>query len=347
MKKFLMFSVVVLVVFFACTIVVTDVSFAEDKPIKWRCQTHWPPSSSAYKPGAVWMANEIKKRTNGRLIIELYTEGQLVPSKDIFSAVKRGMIEVGVTPPQYYAGKVPLAKVASGLPFNFMSTWECAYFYKWMGFEDMMREALAKHGLFYATEKVYAGQLVTKNPIRSLADFKGTKIRVTGITAQYLAAIGGSSVYMPGGETYSALASGVVDGAHWGDMTGAESMGFFEICKSLLWTGINVTGLETWLINQKALDKLPKDIQQILFALFEEHFWKSTNEHEWALQHFLPIYQKKYGLEVTHIPPEEYAKLQAAAMPLWKEVADLSPECAKGVEMIIELNKSLGRLQQY
>ncbi|TFG93631.1 MAG: twin-arginine translocation pathway signal protein [Syntrophobacterales bacterium] len=342
-----MFSVVALVVFFAFSMVGTDVSFAADKPIKWRCQTHWPPSSASFKPSAVWMANEIEKRTNGRLIIELYNEGQLVPSKEIFTAVKRGMIDMGVSPPQYYSSQVPLGQIAAGLPFNFRSEWEGAYFYKWMGFEDMMRESLAKHGIYYATDRVYATQIVTKRPLRTLEDFKGIKVRTTGTLAKYLTAIGGAAVYIPGGETYSALASGVVDGASWGDMMGAESMGFFELCKNLLWTGVNVAGTETWLINQKALDKLPKDIQAILVALFEEHFWKRTNEHTRDLAHFLPIYQKKYGFEAIELSDVEFSKLQDAALPIWEEVAKESPECAKAVEMVVKFNKDLGRLKNY
>ena len=293
------------------------------------------------------MANEIKKRTNGRLIIELYTAGQLVPGKDIFSAVKRGMVQMGVSPPQYYSSMVPLGQIAAGLPFNFKEDWEGAYFYKWMGFEDMMREALAKHGIWYATDRVYATQIVTKKPVRSFEDFKGVKIRTTGTLAKYLTSIGGAAVYIPGGETYAALASGVVDGATWGDMMGAESMGFYEICKHHLWTGVNVAGTETWLINQKALNKLPKDLRDILFSLFEEHFWRRTNEHRWELSHFLPLYQDKYGFENINLSDEEYDKLQEAALPLWEDIAKLSPECAKAVQMTIELNQSLGRLKNY
>lgn len=343
MKKVWMFVAVVLAVSFAL-MVGKDISYAADQPIKWRCQTHWPLASASFKPSAVWMANEIKKRTNGRLIIELYNEGQLVPSKDIFTAVKRGMIEIGVSPPQYYSSFAPLAQVASGLPFNFREDWEAAYFYKWMGFEDMMQNEMAKHGIYYATDRVYANQLVSKKPIRTLNDFKGVKIRTAGALAQYFSLIGGAATYILGGEVYSALASGVIDGAFWGDMMGAESMGFFEPCKNLLWTGATVTGTETWLVNRKALNKLPKDIQDILFALFEEHFWKRTNEHTWELAHYLPIFKAKYGIKVHEISPAEYEKLQKAAIPIWQKTAALSPECAKAVEMILEFNKSVGRM---
>ncbi len=348
MLKKLGMLIVGLATVFALTVAVSGVSLAAgEKPITWRCQTHWPPSSASYKPSAVWMANEIKKRTDGRLIFDLYNSGELIPSKDIFNAVERGMIEMGVSPPQYYASKVPLALIAAGLPFNFKETWEGAYFYKWMGFEDMLRAGCAKYGVYYATDRVYQTQIALKKPVRTLEDFKGVKIRTTGTLAKFLASIGGAATYIPGSETYSALSSGVVDGATWGDMMGAESMGFYEICKYHLKTGVGMAGTETWLINQKALDKLPQDLRKILLALFEEHFWKRTNEHQRDLAHFLPIYEKKYGFETIVVADAEYTKLQDAAIPVWEEIAKKSSDCAKAVGMVVQFNKDIGRLKDY
>lgn len=345
-KKLWMFSVTLVAVCFVFAATAQTVSLAAgEKPTTWRIQTHWPLSSASFVPSAVWMKNEIEKRTDGRLIFELYNEGQLLPPKEIFNAVKRGMIEAGVSPPQYYGSQVPLAQIAAGLPFNFANTWEIAYYYKWMGFEDMMREACAKHGIYYATDRVYGTQIVTKRPTRTIEDFEGLKIRTTGTLAKYLTAIGGAAVYMPGGETYTGLASGVVEGASWGDMMGSESMGFFDLCDYLLWTPVNYAGTETWLISQKALDKLPDDVRLILLSLLEEHFWKRTNEHQWELAHFLPVYQEKYGFEAIEISPAEYDRLQEAAIPIWEDIAKLSPDCEKAVRMVIELNQSIGRLK--
>ena len=45
-----------------------------------------------------------------------------------------------------------------------------------LGGEKMMREACAKYGVYYATDKVYPTELVSSKPIRSMADFKGLKI---------------------------------------------------------------------------------------------------------------------------------------------------------------------------
>ena len=54
---------------------------------------------------------------------------------------------------------------------------------------------------------------------------------------------------------------------------------------------------------------------------------------------------EKHGVTVSELLPEEYVKLQKAAMPIWDDVAKKSPGCAKAVEMLVEFNRSLGRLK--
>ena len=316
---------------------------AADDVIKWKCQVHWPTSSSSFKDSAEVVINRIKERTGGKLQIELFPAGALIPPKEIFNAVKRGMIQIGVSAVAYYRDQVPLAAVASGLPLNFTSVWECAYYHQWLGFEDMMREALSKHGIYYATDKVYPTELVSKKPVRTFEDFKGLKIRSSGVLQQYLTSIGAAASYLPGGEVYAALSSGVVDAAHWGAVQGASSMKFYEVCKYHLRPALNYAATDTWLVNQKALDKLPEDIRNVVISTLQEEFWLRTNQYQYLEEEALAKVQKEYGVEVTHLGPEDMKKMQAAAEKIWDDVAKSSPECAKAVEIMRAFLKTLGR----
>ena len=318
---------------------------AADKVITWKCQVHWPASSSSYEGSLLAVAERVKKRTNGRLIIEPYAAGALVPPKEIFNAVKRGMIPIGVTSSAYPRAQVPLMNVASGLPCNFGSVWEAVYFYKWMGFEKMMREEVAKHGMFYASDKVYPTELSLKKPVRKFEDFKGLKLRSSGVLQVFLTSIGASASYIPGSEIYAALASGVVEGAHWGAVQGSYSMKFYDVNKYHLRPALNVASTDIWLVNQKALAKLPADLRKILLDTLEEEFWLRTNQYQYLEDLALAKIIKENGVELITLPPAEYAKLQAAALKMWDEVAQKGPACAKAVEMLKEFNRTLGRIK--
>ncbi|KJS31400.1 MAG: hypothetical protein VR64_11340 [Desulfatitalea sp. BRH_c12] len=307
---------------------------AADKVIKWKMQTHWPPSSSSYKDSAQVLVEKLKERTGGRLNIELFSADALVPSKELFNAAKRGMIEIVGTSSAYPRDQVPLMDVASGLPMNFKDTWECAYFHKEMGFDDMVGKAFAKHGLYYTPDKVYPTELSLKKPVRKFEDFKGLKLRSSGILQVYLTAIGAAGSPLPGSEIYAALTSGVVEGAHWGAVQGSDSMGFYEVNKYHLRPALNVASTDIWLINQKALNALPQDIQKILKDTLDEHFWLRTDEYQHLEEVTLAKVQKEKGVELIQLAKEDIKKMSDAAQPIWEDVAKRSPDNAAAVELL-------------
>ena len=317
---------------------------AADNVINWRVQSHWPAASSSYKASLQVLAERVKERTDGRLILEPYPAGALVPSKEIFNAVKRGMIQMGTISPAYVRDQIQVAGIAAGLPFAFKNVWECAYFHKWIGFEKMIQEEAAAHGVFYSTDKVYPTELVLKKPVTNLNDFKGLKIRSSGVLQIFLTSLGAAASYLPGAEVYPSLASGVIDGAHWGAAQGAYSMKLYDVCKYHLLPGLNIAGTDAWVVNQKAIDKLPEDIQAIFYNALEEQFWKRTNQYIYLEAIVLAKAVKEQKVEVVTLPPEEQKKITEIAMQMWDKEAEKGPEAAKALQMLKDYLKSLGHL---
>jgi TRAP-type C4-dicarboxylate transport system substrate-binding protein len=314
--------------------------------IKWRCQAHTPPVQGGhYKYGLLAVADEIKSRTNGRFIIEPYGEGSFVPAKEIFNAVRRGMLEAGFASSAYIQSQVPLAAVSNGLPFGLRDTWEAAYFIQMTGIEQMMKDALLKYGCYYYSDSVNAWELALKKPVKTMEDFKGLKIRSAGMMEKYFASIGAAPTFLPASELYTGLATGVVDGAHFGDVIGAEPLKLFEVCKYHLTTPLLYGASTIWLINKKAFDSLPKDLQDILHSTLTEHFWTHTFQNRFMVEEAYQRIQKQDKVQLIELPPAEFEKMQKAALKIWDEVAAKSPECAKGVKMLIDFNKALGRLK--
>ena len=341
---FTVVSVALLAFWLGFGLVSTDNLYAADEVIKWKVQSHWPASSSSYKASLQVLADTIKERTNGRLILEPFAAGSLVPALEIFNAVKRGMIQMGTISPAYVRDQIEVAGIAAGLPYAFKNVWECAYYHKWLGFEKMIQEEAAKHGVFYSTDKVYPTELVLKKPVKSLADFKGIKIRSSGVLQIFLTNIGAAASYLPGGEVYPSLASGVIDGAHWGAAQGAYSMKLYDVCKYHLLPGLNIAGTDAWVVNQKAIDKLPEDIQAIFYDALKEQFWKRTNQYIYLEAITLAKAVQEKNVEVIYLPPEEQKKITEIAIQMWEEEAAKGPEAAKALQILKDFLKSLGHL---
>lgn len=314
--------------------------------VTWRLPAHYPAASVSFKDSVHAVADIVKARTNGKFVMEPYAAGSLIPGPEVFNAVMRGMVPIGVTSSAYDLARVPIFNVVAGLPFNFAAEWEGVYFHKWLGFEELVQEILLKnHGVMYFSDRIYTTELSLKQPVRSMEDFRGLKLRSSGILQRYLTSIGAAATMVPGGDIYTGLASGMLDGAHWGAVQGSSSMKFYELNKYHLRPALNVAATDIWVINKRAFDQLPAEFQEVLVSALEEHFWRRTNQYIYQEALELAKVQREQGVTLLTMPPEEFAKMQAAALKIWDEVAAMSPDNAKAVEMIKEFNRSMGRLQ--
>ena len=319
-------------------------ALAAEKVVKWKCQVHWPTSSTSYQDSLMDIVNRVKKATNGGFIIEPFPTGSFVPGVEIYNAVSRGMFEMGSSGITYFQNRVPLAAVGAGLPYSFKSYMEAVYFNMKLGYEQMLKDACAKDGVFYATDKVYGHELSMQVPITKMEDFKGLKLRSAGPNALFLNLVGAAAAYLPGPEIYPALASKVVVGAHWGAAQGSRDMGFYEVNKYHLKPAISIGGSDGWLVNQKALDKLPEKYRDVLVTILNNQIYNRTAEYEILEELALAEVQKTKGVTLCTIDPESQKKMTRLAMKLWDDVAAKSPENAKAVEILVQFLKDLGHL---
>ena len=317
-------------------------AIAQDKPVTWRVQSHWPRASSSFKDSLELLRGNLDKRTNGRLKLEPFEAGALFGATEIFGAVKRGAIPMGTISPAYILGEVSTAGIANGLPNAFREVWEAAYFFKHAGFEDMVRaETLEKHGVYYSTDKVYSTEMVVKKEIKTQADYNALTIRSSGTLQQFLTGAGAAASMIPGPELYQALSSGIVDGAHWGAVQGALSMSLYEVAKFHVRPPLNIGGIDAFVINQKAVDDLPADVRLVLMNTLEEQFWRRTTEYQFKEELALARAKAKHKIQVIDLPAEVREKMKGVAKQIWEKERAKGPNAA---EAMARLEKFLGDL---
>ncbi len=317
---------------------------AAEDTYTWKVQVHWPAASSSYNDSMLRLKRVLEERTDGRLILKPYEAGSLFSAKETFNAVSRGILEMGAIASAYAQDKVSLAGIASGLPFAFRNVWEVAYFHQNLGFEQMLRDEAAEHGVYWSTDKIFPTEMVVKEPINNWDDFKGLKIRSSGVLQKFLTQAGASASYIPGSELYSALDSGIVDGAHWGAVQGAASMSLYEVAKYHVKPALNIAGTDVWLVNQKALNKLPEDLQKIVKDTLNEQFWFRTNEYLSKERTTLAKVIANQGVQVNQLSDEVQAELTKAAQAMWDEEGKRSDNAQKALDMLKTYLTELGYL---
>ena len=311
----------------------------------WRVQSHWPSSSSSYADSLERLAGILEERTEGRLTLQLHEAGALVPAEDIFDAVSRGVVQMGTISPAYIRDKVEVAGIASGLPFAFREPWEAAYFHRNLGLEEALREGAAEHGVYYSTDKVYPTEMVVTEPIETMEDFEGLKIRSSGALQEFLTAAGAAASYVSGPELYPALATGVMDGAHWGAAQGAASMGLYEVAKHHVLPPLNIAGTDAFVINQDALDALSEEDREIVIDALDEQFWFRTNEYQYQERIALADAMAEQGVEINELPEPVMAQLTEVARESWDAEAEKGPEAAEMLEKLKSFLADLGHIE--
>ena len=161
---------------------------AQDLPIyKWRITSPFgaPDTEEDMRLNYADILNEM---SGGRIKIQVYAGGELVPPLGTFDAVSQGTVEVGSGASYYWAGKVPAGQWFSAVPFGFNPQGINAWFYSG-GALQLWEEVYAPFNLVprpQGNTGVQMGGWFRKK-IESVADFKGLKMRIPGLGGKVVA----------------------------------------------------------------------------------------------------------------------------------------------------------------
>lgn len=309
--------------------------------VTWKVQSHWPKASASYGDSLAVIAKELEEITEGRFKLELHGAGEFAKGAEIFNIVRRGVVEMGTISPGYILGEASTAGLAFGVPGTLREPWEFAHFLKNMGLEAMFNDDLAKHGVVSRAEKVYPTELVLTKPVNSLDDFSKLKLRSSGSYLKYLEAAGGSPQYIAGPELYQSLASGVVDGAHWGAAQGAKSMSLWEVAKFHMKPTMGLA-MDTLIMNQSAVDALPDDLRKEFFHLLEVRFWKRNAEYQFKERVALSSGVAEQNVKVAQFPDAVLSKFAEASGAILKEERAKGGNAEKATDMLLGFLNDLG-----
>jgi tripartite ATP-independent transporter DctP family solute receptor len=205
----------------------------------------------------------VEERTEGRYKVEVYHSAQLGEEADTIEQVRAGVIDLNRVSMGPFNGLVPETQIPS-LPYIFRSP---EHMRKVMlgPIGDEIAKGFENHGLVLLT--YYDGGARSfynsKKAIESPADIEGMKLRVmqSDIFVDMVAALGGTATPMPYGEVYSAIQTGVVDGAE-NNFPSYDTAGHHEVAKNYS-LDEHLIVPEVFVMSKSAWDKLTPEDQAI------------------------------------------------------------------------------------
>jgi len=317
---------------------------AQEKKYRWKMVTTWPPNLPVLQIGAERFAKRLEEVTNGRIKIQVFAGGELVPPLGVFDAVSDGTVECGSGAAYYWAGKVPAGQWFSSVPFGLNAQGINSWFYSGGGLQ-LWEEAYAPFNVIprpQGNTGVQMGGWFRKE-MKTIEDFKGLKMRIPGLGGKVIAKAGGTVVLLPGGEIFTSLERGVIDATEWVGPMHDLRMGFYKAAPYYYYPGWHEPGtcLEV-IFNKKAYESLPKDLQAAVDAVaMETNFW-SLSEFEAGNGAALQELITKHKVNLVRFPDALLNDLRKLAKETLEEEAEKDAMSRKVHEAFKKFKEQVG-----
>jgi TRAP-type C4-dicarboxylate transport system substrate-binding protein len=217
----------------------------------------------------VYWAEEMEKRTNGRVKVEFYWGGALGRGPEQLDGIKSRVFDLAIVQPAFAPGKTPLLGVFS-VPGAIDHRAFAHVIPDTMELPELKAELDEWNAMFLMGAPVPTQELYSNVEIRTIDDFKGKKIRVLGYVGMVLEEVGAVAVSMPPGDIYMGLEKGTIDANAWATTGELPAWGFHEVIDYFITTeALGCVGF-LHVMNKDAWNELSPEEQKIALEIAAE-----------------------------------------------------------------------------
>jgi TRAP-type mannitol/chloroaromatic compound transport system substrate-binding protein len=267
MKKLIKTSFSIFAVFaVVITFSLQQVNAAEK--IRWKVQSTFNTGWPALGDPVARLSDTLDRATDGRIKLKVYEPGKILPPLEISPSISKGDLPAAYNYMAYDQGRIPAAVLFAAVPFG-MEPWEyAAWWFEGEG-SKLANEIYNKQNIQVLLCSTIGPETAGwyRNPITSLDDLKGLKIRFSGLGGMVLNEIGASATLMAGGEIFAALEKGTLDATEYSMPAIDEVLGFHKITKFNLFPGWHQVSTSTHFMINLDLWKKMGAADQALFEM--------------------------------------------------------------------------------
>ncbi len=240
--------------------------------VKWRLTSSFPKSLDTIYGGADVLANRLRAMTDGKFDIRVFPAGEIVPGLQALDAVQQGTVELCHTCSYYYVGKDKTFGFGTSVPFGLnarqMNAWVM-----FGGGQQLLDEFFSNYNVLSflgGNTGVQMGGWY-RQPIKTVGDVNGLKIRIAGLGGEVFARLGAIPQQIAGGDIYPSLEKGTIDAAEWVGPYDDEKLGFYKVAPHYYYPGWWEPGPAiTFFVNKGEWAKLPRVYQEAFRAAAHE-----------------------------------------------------------------------------
>jgi TRAP-type mannitol/chloroaromatic compound transport system substrate-binding protein len=308
---------------------------------KWKVQNLYGPNTSVYKDFQAFAAR-VKEGTNGAIEIQTFPVATIVPQAEALDAIKAGLLDGAVGVMAYQVGKEAAAAFWD-LTAGYDQPLHVLMWYRLGGGNEIMNKIAGKwDAVFLGPILLGLESIPSKKPIRSVADFKGVKMRSPdGIPAEIFAKLGASVSVMPGTEVYTALDTGKIEATDWGTLSVNDEAGYNRIAPYAIYPGIHSMNAMDFVLSKKKWNALTAEQKAVVLAAVDEWSLRTWIDQEYEDRKAVARRDPK---TLVAWGEKERAEFRQVARQVWEKWSKKSPLATEIYDSQIKFLKSIGKL---
>lgn len=300
---------------------------------RWQLVSAWPRNLPGPGVAAQALADRITALSGGRIEVELFAAGEIVPGMGVFDAVAEGTAQIYHAVPSYWGSKSKGIMLFGSQPFGLTAPEQIGWLMQGGG-QDLYDEMYARFNLkpFLCGNSgpQWAGWF--RDEIHTVDDLRGLKFRSTGLASEMYSRLGMAVQAASGPELFQALQSGALDAGEFIGPWSDAALGLQQVAKNLYWPGVGEpSSAEECGINLDAYNALPEDLQAAVTyaceSLYNPVLTEYNTRHAMALREMVA----EHGVIVHELPEEITVAMGNAAGEIIAEMREDSDELVRRI----------------
>ncbi len=311
---------------------------AAGEKINIRFSTWHVPAGADVRKLWIPMLEEMKKRSDGRITYTIYAGGALGKGPEHYDIVKTGLSDMGYATLSWTPGRFPLTDVLSS-PIVCPAKWKGVE--AGMAMHDKLLQDEFKDVKVLHINNCVMAHLWTTRKVTCLDDLKGMKIRSPGgLQTRAIEALGATPIFMPLGDVYLSMETGVIDGVVTCPAL-VKAFKLHEVANFAVPTSFGCVS-EGLFVNQKFWNRVPADLKPIIedvgrnayriAGIFDEHWYEDTMagfEEKIEILSLAPAEQKIWDEKLSAMLLAWASDLETKGLPAKKALMQFKEELEK------------------
>ena len=311
-------------------------------PITLRVQTHYATEHPTGKQLAIW-ADDVQVMSGGEITVEMFYSSSVVATTETFDAAINGIVDCDATGGAYQTGKNPAFQFVGDIMGGYETPWQQ---YSWLYYGDgyaAAQELYNAQNMQLIGWAIYGQEsLSSSKPIAGFEDLKGWKFRSPpGMETEIFEKLGASPIVMDFTEIFTALETGIIDGADASGLYNNVGLGLYDIVKHATFPGFHSMPSDHLACNLDVWNDMTEQQRRIIDTAWQKLGFQIALSNE--LNNNAAASQlAAEGVTLYDWSPEDRAEFRKAAQAAWDDWGTRSPEAGAILASHKEYMKQLG-----